>query len=79
MPGVALALHEREEICRALTEDPAAGWAAIARRVGRHRTTVAREVARGGGRERYGAAAAFGGARAAAGPRHRGASPGAVP
>jgi len=58
MPGVALALHEREEICRALTEDPAAGWAAIARRVGRHRTTVAREVARGGGRERYGAATA---------------------
>ena len=54
MPGVALALHEREEICRALTEDPAAGWAAIARRVGRHRTTVAREVARGGGLERHG-------------------------
>ena len=58
MPGAPLELHEREEIFRALVEDPAAGWAAIARRVGRHESTVAREVARGGGRGRYGAAAA---------------------
>ena len=53
MPGAALELHEREEIRRALVEDPQASWAAIARRVHRSPTTVAREVARGGGRGRY--------------------------
>ncbi len=53
MPGAPLALHEREEIAVALIEDPAASWAAIARRVGRHRSTVAREVTAGGGRGRY--------------------------
>ena len=58
MPGAPLALHEREEISRALVEDPQASWAAIARRVGRHPSTVAREVARGGGRGRYGSATA---------------------
>ena len=51
-------MHEREEIFRALVEDPAASWAGIGRRVGRHPTTIAREVARGGGRECYGAASA---------------------
>ena len=30
MPGAPLELHEREEIFRALVEDPQAGWAAIA-------------------------------------------------
>ena len=44
---------EREEIFCALVEDPTMGWAAIGRRVGRHRSTVAREVAAGGGRGRY--------------------------
>ena len=34
MPGAPLELHEREEIFRALVEDPQAGWAAIGRRVG---------------------------------------------
>ena len=58
MPGAPLELHEREEIFRALVEDPQAGWAAIGRRVGRHPTTVAREINAGGGRERYGPAAA---------------------
>ena len=53
MPGVPLALCEREEIFCALVEDPTMGWAAIGRRVGRHRSTVAREVAAGGGRGRY--------------------------
>jgi len=53
MPGAALELHEREEISRALIEDPAASWASIARRVGRHPTTVAREAERGGGRDAY--------------------------
>ena len=41
MPGVPLALCEREEIFCALVEDPTMGWAAIGRRVGRHRSTVA--------------------------------------
>ena len=58
MPGAPLELHEREEIFRALVEDLQAGWAAIGRRVGRHPTTVAREINAGGGRERYGPAAA---------------------
>ena len=49
MPGAPLELHEREEIFRALVEDPQASWAAVARRVQRHASTVAREVARGGG------------------------------
>ena len=57
MPGAPLELHEREEIFRALVEDLQAGWAAIGRRVGRHPTTVAREINAGGGRERYGPAA----------------------
>ena len=39
MPGAPLELHEREEIFRALVEDPQAGWAAIGRRVGQfHRS-----------------------------------------
>ena len=53
MPGASLELHEREEIGRALMADPMASWAAISRRVRRHPSTVAREVARGGGRGRY--------------------------
>ena len=58
MPGAPLALHEREEIGRALMADPMASWAAIARRVRRHPSTIAREVDRGGGRGRYGPATA---------------------
>ena len=58
MPGVPLALHEREEIGRALMADPMASWAAVARRVRRHPSTTAREVDRGGGRGRYGPATA---------------------
>ena len=53
MPGAPLELHERAEIFRALVEDPQASWATIDRRVGRHPTTVAREVGRGG-HERHG-------------------------
>ena len=59
-PGAPLELYEREEIFGALVEDPQASWAAIGRRVGRHPTTVAREIDAGGGRERYGPAAAPG-------------------
>ena len=58
MPGVPLALHEREEIGRALMADPMASWAAVARRVRRHPSTIAGEVDRGGGRGRYGPATA---------------------
>ena len=83
MPGAPLELHEREEIFRALIEDPEMSWAEMARRVGRHRTTIAGEVARGGGRHCYGpgtsqrraesprSAAPLGGSRAVAGPDRR--------
>lgn len=58
MPGALLSLREREEINVALIEDRARPWAEIARRIRRHPTTVAREVARNGGRARYRAAMA---------------------
>ena len=48
-----LSLPERDEIAVALIEDRDLSWAEIGRRVGRHRTTIAREVAAGGGRDRY--------------------------
>lgn len=53
MPGAPLSLVEREEISVALISDPALPWAGIARRVGRHPTTISREVAAHGGRDRY--------------------------
>ena len=53
MPGAPLSLPEREEISLALIEDRSTSWAEIARRVHRHPTTVAREVAANGGRIRY--------------------------
>lgn len=53
MPGAPLSLPEREEISLALTESRDASWASIARRIGRHPTTVAREVAVHGGRAKY--------------------------
>jgi IS30 family transposase len=53
MPGAPLSLPERDEISVALIEDPAVPWAVIARRVGRHPTTIAREVDAGGGRCAY--------------------------
>ena len=48
-----LSLPERDEIAVALIEDRDLSWAEIGRRVDRHRTTIAREVAAGGGRDRY--------------------------
>lgn len=56
MPGVPLLLEEREEISVALIEDPLVAWAVICRRpglVGRHPTTIAREVEGHGGRHGY--------------------------
>jgi IS30 family transposase len=53
MPGLPLSLYEREEIGVGLITDPAVSWAALARRVGRHPTTIAREVNAGGGRDAY--------------------------
>lgn len=52
MPGAPLSLPEREEISRALIEDPTS-WAHIARRVDRHPTTISREVTANGGRAGY--------------------------
>lgn len=53
-----MGLLEREEISRGLVEDPMMSWAELGRRVGRHPATIAREVARHGGRDRYRAALA---------------------
>lgn len=53
MPGAPLSLPEREEISVALIEDRDVPWAVIARRVGRHPTTISREVDANGGRDRY--------------------------
>ena len=68
MPGAPLSLPEREEISVALIENPDASWASIARRVGRHASTVAREVEGHGGRGKYRPATAD---RAAARSRRR--------
>ena len=53
MPGAPLSLPERKEISHALMLNPAVSWAEVARRLGRHSTTIAREVAGHGGRARY--------------------------
>lgn len=65
MPGTVMSLPEREEIAVALIEDASRAWAEIARRVGRHLTTVmcegkasgAGESTAGGGGSRRRAAA----------------------
>ncbi len=53
MPGAPLSLPELEEVGRALIEDRDVPWVVIARRVGRHRTTISREVTTNGGRRHY--------------------------
>lgn len=53
MPGLPLSLYEREEISVALIADPLVAWAVIARRIGRHPVTIAREVVARGGRDGY--------------------------
>src|SRR5450759_5958081 len=53
MPGSPLSLLEREEIGVALIKDQDVAWAVIGRRIGRHPTTISREVMGRGGRKRY--------------------------
>lgn len=53
MPGLPLSLLDREEISAGLIAEQEVSWAALGRRVGRHPTTIAREVIAGGGRDRY--------------------------
>ena len=49
----ALSIGEREALFSWLAEDRLVSWSVLAARLGRHRTTVAREVARNGGRLGY--------------------------
>lgn len=51
MPGTALTMPEREEISRGLVDGET--FIDIAGRIGRHKSTVSREVARHGGRDAY--------------------------
>ena len=53
MPGLPLSLLEREEISAGLIADQSVSWAVLGRRIGRHPTTIAREVVAGGGRAGY--------------------------
>ncbi len=48
-----MSLPERDEIARALIENPTVPWAQVGRLVDRHPTTIAREVKGHGGRDRY--------------------------
>jgi IS30 family transposase len=48
-----LSVPEREEISRRLCGDPSATWTSIARGLGRHRSTIQREISRNGGRDAY--------------------------
>ena len=58
MPGTPLSSRDRDEIHAALTETRHASWAALGRRIKRHRTTIMREVQANGGRAKYRPAAA---------------------
>lgn len=53
MAGQSLTMSQREEISLGLAESPAISWTDLAGRATAHRTTVAREVARNGGRQHY--------------------------
>jgi len=48
-----VSLLEREEIAVTLIEDRSTTWAAIARRIGPHPSTIMREVTANGGGSRY--------------------------
>ena len=58
MAYARLSVIEREEISRSLAEEPNVAWTALGATLGRHRTTVQREVRRNGGRSHYRAAKA---------------------
>lgn len=58
MPGTPLSSRERDDIHDVLTQDREVSWAVLGRRVGRHPTTVMREVDTNGGRHNYRPAAA---------------------
>lgn len=60
MAYTRLSVIEREEISRSLAEDPLISWTALGRLLGRHRSTVQREVGRNGGRYHYRASEAHG-------------------
>lgn len=53
MAYTRLSVTEREEISRSLAEDPTMTWTKLGERIGRHRSTVQREVDRNGGRHHY--------------------------
>jgi IS30 family transposase len=53
MPDAPLSLCERGEIKTGLLENRDMSWTELGRRIGRHRTSIAREVARNGGRDGY--------------------------
>lgn len=53
MPGALLSSRDRDEISVALIENRDASWAEIGRRIGRHRTTIMREVTTNQGRHSY--------------------------
>jgi len=53
MPGRVLSREDRDEIAYGLAQDGAVAWTVLAARVGVHRTTVARDVKRNGGRAGY--------------------------
>lgn len=53
MPG-RLSIRDREDVYSCLIEDRWMSWAEIGRRLGRHPSSVLREVVRNGGRRRIG-------------------------
>lgn len=71
MPGPPLSLLEREEISASLIENPVVSWAELARRGGRHPSTIAREVNGHGGRSGYRPAVAHDAAQVALGRARR--------
>lgn len=65
MAYTRLSVTEREEISRSLAEDPLITWTALGDLLGRHRSTVQREVDGNGGRRHYRASDAHGRAQQA--------------
>jgi hypothetical protein len=53
LPRCTLSLGERVDICALLAGDPSITDTGVGRRVGRHRTTIEREITENGGRGSY--------------------------